>query len=973
MVKSKLLWVKTIKPMKKAIFVVLILIVNQISFASTLGETKIQPLRNNQYEIRVNASYEIIINRRGQDESKTIKPNLLLQFAQKQPELTVNRLYNNVMAGWHQADRNQKTFRQDGTGRSDDQVETDLFKVGQLKSYYATGVESSGENDLLFTFEPSDLGSLTLTVRLPTGEAAPQLEMGFVPNKDGWFSIGFYGLTPRDTSEIAFNYLPMNWTWRRFPDKAYLVPESFCLQAATFINDGTYTEGIAAHPSEIPYRFATSYGGRENSRFGLALRDQEGKARPMLFAPVFGGEESHMKAGESYTFVTQYVLDKGDWYTGVQHMLYNLFNYRIERQNATVSLNETLENMIDFAMGPYSGWMEEYKANDYRQDGIGTVKNVSALHPLGVALVTGNMEIYRKRALPMMEYMLSREKYLFAVDTTQKNQHPSHLLKGPTAEIGELSGLYDMTGKATKVFKQEAERIFGKPRKLNLTTVTGGGSWQDYLARYRMTGNHEYLDEAVEQAKQEADRVINRYPTDIPRMFFYTETSPKVFDYLELYEETKEPVFLKASSVSARNLLLQLRSNPMAPDSVITINKGGIVMGWTPKQYKPNSYESFPGFDYTNHIPEQEVPAWRTSLVGLSPESGGTYLKNGPIMLAHHAPFFLRLATLTGDSLLSDAAYNAVIGRYANFPGYYHTSLHTNIYQTPDYPLHDFMDMRYNNMFYNHVWPHIAMLVDFLISDAYRLSADKVNFPSAYAPGYAFLVSKVYGHEPGEIFGHKNVKPWLPAQSAKVSDVALNHLYGAGEEDFFMVLMNTADRVSDSEITLNPDVIPWNYDHPYPLEWIEADGSSSEGKMLNGTFKVNVPPRGMQVVRIKGLKVDIPLQRQASASAAKVPAENTYLRVATKSALGTITGMIFNMVPQFADAYVYTDATEKTFQKAKLTYRLDGGTWQTIIDEQYPYEFSIHLDDPASVLEFQLIGKDLAGNEVAGELMKINY
>ena len=331
-------------------------------------------------------------------------------------------------------------------------------------------------------------------------------------------------------------------------------------------------------------------------------------------------------------------------------------------------------------------------------------------------------------------------------------------------EIGELSGLYRLSGKATDVFKLEADRIFGKVRRLNLTTVSGGGSWQDYLSRYRMTGQAADLDTATQKASEEAKRVIHNYPTGVPKMFFYSETSPKAFDYFEIFEETKNPLFLEAASVSFRNMMLQLRSQPMAPDSIITVNKGGVVKGWTPKQYKVNSYETMPGFNYDNHIPEQRIPAWRTSLVGLTPEAGGTYHKNGPVMLAHHAPYFLRLAALTSDSLLRDAAYNAVIGRYANFPGYYTTSLHTNIYQTPDYPLHDFMDMRYNNMFYNHVWPHIAILVDFLVSDAYRLSGGKVNFPSVYAPGYAYLVSKVYGHKPGEIFGHKNVKLLAPRQ-----------------------------------------------------------------------------------------------------------------------------------------------------------------------------------------------------------------
>ena len=80
---------------------------------------------------------------------------------------------------------------------------------------------------------------------------------------------------------------------------------------------------------------------------------------------------------------------------------------------------------------------------------------------------------------------------------------------------------------------------------------------------------------------------------------------------------------------------------------------------------------------------------------------------------------------------------------------------------------------------------------DFLVSDAYYRSAGKIEFPSAYAPGYAILISKVYGHEPGEIFGNKDVNLWLPKNAIQSSEFALNHLFGRDEQNTYLVLMNT--------------------------------------------------------------------------------------------------------------------------------------------------------------------------------------
>ena len=60
-----------------------------------------------------------------------------------------------------------------------------------------------------------------------------------------------------------------------------------------------------------------------------------------------------------------------------------------------------------------AGWMAEYKAFDYTTDVPQTVKMVSALHPLSIALATDDEDVFRRRVRPMIEFLLSREKYLY--------------------------------------------------------------------------------------------------------------------------------------------------------------------------------------------------------------------------------------------------------------------------------------------------------------------------------------------------------------------------------------------------------------------------------------------------------------------------------------------------------------------------------------------------------------------------------
>jgi hypothetical protein len=844
-------------------------------------------------------------------------------------------------------------------------AETDLFKAFAVTTLKASGVKKLASNHLQYVFEEQKNYVVTLDVLLPATEQAPVFRTNLQVKEKGWYSTAFAGIQQQDTSDLKFLYQPLVWSWRRFPGMSYMTPESYATTAATFVNNGTVTEGVCPAIAEIPYRFAKW----TNSRFGLVLRNQQGKAQPMVWAPIPGSQESLMQPGQRYSFSTRYILHGGDWYAGLNYILRDLFQYRNERRNNAVTLNQTLDNMIRFAMNDvYAGWVDSLKGFDYVQDAIGTVKIVSPLHQLSVALVTGNEEIYRRRALPTMEYAMSREKYLFTTNEEQKIQSPSYHLKGPCVEVGELAGLYQYTKGQTPAFLQELNRVFGKTRKLNLETETGGASWQDYLARYRASGNKEDLRKAGE----EADNYIKNW-TVYPAGFnndpglrdkgaaFVTDFTPKLYDLFQLYSATQNKRYLDAAVLGARQMLLWLRSNPVTIDSIITVNAGGKVKGIMHKRYKVNSYDNLPGFYDTTDIAEERVAAWETALVGLPPEQPGTY-NGGPVMLTHHAAWFLRLAEASGDTLLRDAAYNAVLGRYASFPGYYYTSFHTNVYQKANYPMHPYWDMRYNAMFYNHVFPHIALVIDFLVSDAYYRSRGQVNFPAVYAPGYAYLTSNVYGSQSGTVFGEKDVRLWLPADALQSSTVALNYLVGVGKKDTYIILMNTFNQAVKEKLRINPDVVKWQPGKNYTLTVFQNGQPNKMAMLKNGMAEVQIPAHGLIVLKIHDLKADVPMFRQPDTVPATT-SNNSFFRDEQAGILGTVSGMLISMFSHFTDAYIYTDRTGKDLKSVALEYRMGSGEWKSATDNQYPFEFSVHMRHAQDKLEFRLKGTSHNGEE----------
>ncbi len=71
--------------------------------------------------------------------------------------------------------------------------------------------------------------------------------------------------------------------------------------------------------------------------------------------------------------------------------------------------------------------------------------------------------------------------------------------------------------------------------------------------------------------------------------------------------------------------------------------------------------------------------------------------------------------------------------------------------------------------------------------------------------------------------------------------------------------------------------------------------------------------------------------------------------------------MLISVVPEFADAFVYLDATEKDAQMVEFRYRLGDGEWTVVRDTAYPFELSVHVPDPSQAVEVRVTSTDPKG------------
>jgi len=837
-----------------------------------------------------------------------------------------------------------------------------LFDAGTVTDVRATGSRALDDGGISWTFEANANFTLEAEVHPVAGEA-PRISWKFTARTPGWYTVGYTG-GPASNPAASDGFLqPLIWQEKRFPRAPLLSAESMGGLPLTLVTRRGVTNGLSVDPRESPYRLPTI----ANARFGVMLRNPKGEAQPAAFAPLFGQSDSHFAAGQSATFAVRPVLVSGDWYQAFTEVARSLFGFADMRRNAGQSLNATIDDMTQFAMDDaHSGWDADLKGFDYNTDVKGTVKVVSALHPLAASLVQDDPEIYRLRALPITEFLMSRTKYLYNALPDEAGQNAARDMKGPAAEVSELAELYEMSREQSPVFRHYALQLAGKPRQLNLLMVSDGATFWDKLALYRLTGDKARLAEARSLADAYIKARIDTPQRDFSDVHldsggqFWSDFAPRFVELFELWQETKEPRYLKAAQAGARSYASYAWYFPRVPDGEVTVDRGGVapVGLFTAKPGAPGI-----------RTPEVTLPAWQVSQIGLIPEAHTTSQLNPAVFLAHHAAYQLRIAAAANDPFLHDVARAAIIGRYKTYPGYDINVAFSNIYARSDYQSRPFADLNYNEIYYNHVWPHIALLTDYLMSDFESRSAGAIAFPARYAQGYAYLRSKVYGDRPGKFMGDENVRLWMPRHLVSADSPQVNYLSGYGNGRFYLALSNEDDSARRVTVTLDRERVAYASNRSYRAHvWI--DGKPSESvEMVNGAVTLPLTAKGLTAIAVDDLPVFTRLQGDYfDRDVPSLPLDKTFRT--DKTSAGDATAMVLSFAGR-KEFYLWTSASDSEVREARLVLK-DGERERTLVDQRHPFEFSVPLGGSGTIdYELQFVGRN--GAKIDGGKYSIGH
>lgn len=863
--------------------------------------------------------------------------------------------------GEKRATPNSKQHVEDGFDPGSDQKRTEdrtenLYEAAPSVTVVANHARVM-DNRVEWSFPEQEDFSLRATLEVPSGRAEPRLEFHFTPKKKKWFSVGYTGAPEVEPVSMDEMWQPLIWQEKRFPNQPFLTEAARCPLPATLVGYGGVVYGVVADPNELPFMPMPTPA---NSRFGVAVRNAAGHAQPTLFAPILGGVGSLMTPGQTIDFGLRLVLQSGkitDAYEALARGLYAFHDYR--RNSDLGSLNRTLERTVDYAMSEWARFNEDLRGCAYDTDVPGSVKNISPLHPLSLALVMDDERLFTRRARPMMEYGMSREKFLFTVNPEVTRQGASANLKGPNLPVSELAALYEFSGKRSPILLRVAEQLYGKTRTLNLDAAVRGDTWQNALAFYRATGERTWLEKAKAGAdtyiKQRLDKPqMDFHDPDSRGMFFWSSYAPNWMELYELFDASGDRRYLEASREGARRFAQFVWMCPTIPDEEVLVNIGGKA----PSYRKSDKVQGI-------SIPEERVPAWRVSEIGLTCESSGTSKGHRGILLATHGPWMLRLAEQTGDSFLHDIGRSTIPGRYTSFPGYHMNTARTTVYEKPDFAQRPMSELNSTtSLHYNHIWPHAAMLLDYLVADAEYCTRGGIKFPSCYAEGYAYVQERVYGKAPGIFYGDTGVWLWMPKGLLTFDNSEINYVAGRSGGTLYLALMNQSAEPVSAALHLDKMLVSCDAASNYEARvWQENKFIKTE-TMSPANFKVEIAARGITALAISGVNPKPGFQTKIIGESPAWKKDYTTL------GLGGGHAMVLNLGPELKSAYVYLEANGTELKQATLSYST-GGEWHQMTDRAFPFEFSVPLAPDAKQFQFKIEAITPSGAIQVSEIGKL--
>jgi hypothetical protein len=649
-----------------------------------------------------------------------------------------------------------------------------------------------------------DAGAKHLTVTLQ-----------YKPTKGGYYSMGLAAFQSLAADSVTNVQLPPMFQYRRLSPQPILLPSGMMPQPVaiteTKIGAGLFSSFASGKASSFPL----AWGDGWNSPMGFSIKNEVNRVQPVAFAPVLGFNDSKLAAGQ--TIQRDFVIGAmaGGWNEVLEYVSDSLYKVKDYRSQHTTSLTTAAFNMIDLVKNDVSaGWDAQLKGFYDIEANPAVVPTVVQAAPLAIvstAVLGRDEDFYLTRALPTIEYTLSRSGFRWAkaVSGTPFNSDKKSLQFSPYGSqftTNYFEGLYQLLGEANPWLIDIALPNGAiRPAKGYSVEVP---AWSQELAAWRLTKEEKWLTAAKAHADQFiATQVNGNLTKPLSRLPFYNAAFYAYWwDLTDLYDATKEDRFLQAANSSAYHTLAGIRSFPQVKDSLQTIHAGNQYEGNTTMWWKGDKKYRLGFPRVKGDAPEKQVPQALVSPVGLGFEQPFTYFSpdraSHPVFMSNWAPHLLRLYQYNHKRIFETYARNAVIGRFTNYPGYYATGF-TDITLQPDFP---YKGPDVSSIYYHHIPPHLAFTLDYMITEAIQRSNGKVELPYGKQDGFVWFNNRVFGAGKGTVFGDATASLWMKKGLVTIDRPEVNYVTAISDDRFWILLLNEEQAIVQANITLGQEV-----------------------------------------------------------------------------------------------------------------------------------------------------------------------
>ncbi len=580
-------------------------------------------------------------------------------------------------------------------------------------------------------------------------------------------------------------------------------------------------------------------------KVSLSHKNRKSELSPTAYHPVLGEEGSELKAGESTTFDFRYSLQFNDWYSVYKHVIYDIYDLKksLSYKTTKQSLTERILSMYDYVLDDINSmWhVEDYDnlkigAQSYLSMVVGADNDAMKNADYGAVWMLAkatkdkrllndrlpylrNFKIAQQETKPGFAQGATKGQYYLAkkkdfVEEFGDHVEPIALTYYTLMDMGNILLFEPQDSELKNALRLGADRLLiwqhpdggfnvgyqrstGQPIHTDLKDLRP--TFYGFVIAYRLLGDKKYL----EAAKKGADWIVENAVKNghflgvcgDARFVNDFATGQCAQALLDMYDITKNKKYLDAAIATARIYTMSIYTHPIPTDETKVVNG---------KEWKD----------------------WQLSQIGLNFEHGGTMgsaNSGGPILLVSHAAMFVKLYSLTKDSLFLDLARAGALGRDAHVnsqnrvASYYWVNMDKGPGPWP-----------------HHAWWQIGWIMDYLVAEAELRTGGKVQFERG------FMTPKVgpnkpMGFKPGIVNGEK-VNLVIHKELVKFSDPNVDYIVAQSidSKKLFIIVLNSQNRECNVTATIN-------------TSYLESRNKKIENK------SIQLPPFGVKILETKML------------------------------------------------------------------------------------------------------------------------